>query len=196
MNKVEGYFTQHDDILENKLGITDPIEMKQVESDVVALRMTELFAEPPQDEMDYAYLKQIHARLFGDLYYMAGLTRTVDIAKGENAFCYTQFIDAEQKRIFKEARSRFKIDFTTKELLAQALAWLSSELNALHPFREGNGRAIRSFLVILAQRKGYHMDFSLVDDARRMAADIAAFSGNTQPLEQVYNDMLTIDSHL
>ena len=69
---------------------------------------------------------------------MAGKIRTVDIAKGHSAFCYAQFIESEQQRIFADMKTM---------------------LNALHPFREGNGRAIRVFLSILAMRHGYHLVF-------------------------------------
>ena len=81
MNEFNGYFTEHDDVLENLLGITDPQELKRVETEVVSLRLAELYAEPPEGKLDYAYLCRIHQRLFGDLYPMAGKTRSVDIAK-------------------------------------------------------------------------------------------------------------------
>ena len=84
----EGYFTEQDDVLENKLGITDPAELKQVESTIVALRTSEILQKPPRGKMDYAYLKKLHAKLFSDIYAFAGKTRTVDIAKGGSAFCY------------------------------------------------------------------------------------------------------------
>ena len=44
----EGYFTEQDDVLENKLGITDPVELKQVESTIVALRTSEILQNPPK----------------------------------------------------------------------------------------------------------------------------------------------------
>lgn len=64
----DGYFTEQDDVLENKLGITDPVELKQIESAVVALRTSEVLQKPPKGKMDYAYLKSLHAKLFSDLY--------------------------------------------------------------------------------------------------------------------------------
>jgi len=189
MSEFKGYFTEKDDVLENLLGIQNPEEMKAVEAEVVSLRLAELYAEQPEGEMNYEYLCQIHRRLFGDLYPMAGKTRSVDIAKGGSAFCYVQFIHEEQQRIFRQMKRRFCADMTPEQF-AEQLAWLAAELNALHPFREGNGRAIRAFLVIIAQRHGYLLDYALVSEERRLQADIDAFSGKMGGLQQVYREMI------
>ena len=60
----DGYFTQQDDVLENKLGITDPAEMKQAEAAIVAVRTNEVLQNPPVGKMDYTYLKHLHQKLF------------------------------------------------------------------------------------------------------------------------------------
>ena len=190
MSTFNGYFTERDDVLENRLGISDPEEMQRIEAEIVPLRIAELLAAPPDGEIDYRYLCLLHERIFGDLYPMAGKTRTVDIAKGESAFCYVPFIDDEQRRIFRQLKQRLSAFHGEKAEAACLLAWFASELNALHPFREGNGRAIRVLMILLAERLGYHLDYSLVDDPRRMQADIAAFLGSVRDLEQVYFEML------
>ena len=190
MSDLKGYFTQQDAVLENILGITDPAEMKRIEEDIVPLRITEFISEMPEGRMDYAYLCMVHQRLFGDLYPMAGRTREVDIAKDGSAFCYVQFIGDEQRRIFCQMEKRILLNRLGKPQLAIQLAWLAAELNALHPFREGNGRAIRTFMVVLAQRLGYRLDYSAVSEERRMQADIDAFGGRMTDIEQVYFEML------
>ena len=192
MSEFTGYFTQQDSVLENKLGILDPEEMKRIEAEIVPLRITEFIADPPEGEMDYAYLCMVHERIFGDLYPMAGKTREVDIAKGSSAFCYVQFIGDEQKRIFRQMHRRFSQTPLDRSEFVRHMAWLGAELNALHPFREGNGRAIRTFMVVLALRSGYHLDYSAVSEELRMNADIAAFSGNMRALEQVYDEMIQL----
>ncbi len=189
----EGYFTEHDDILENKLGITDPEEMSALEAEIVPLRMAELLSSPPKGKMDMAYLRKIHRRLFSDLYTMAGKIRTVDMAKGGSAFCYVQFIENEQQRIFSSMPTLFPRGKMMKEDFVRSLAKLSADLNALHPFREGNGRTIRTFLCILAMRHGYHLDFSLADTDQLMIADIAAFRGDLDLLTEVYAQIISCD---
>lgn len=186
----EGYFTEHDDVLENYLGISDPEEMAKVESEFVPLRMAELLANPPGGELGMPYLCEIHRRLFSDLYPMAGKVRTVDIAKGKSVFCYVQYIDDEQRRIFRAMRQNFAHPLSQEDFAGQ-IAMLSADLNALHPFREGNGRAIRTFLTILAQRHNYQLDFSRLEHERLVEADTRAFYGEFQPLIELYERIIT-----
>lgn len=187
----EGYFTERDDVLENRKGITDPVEMEAMEEIAVPVRAMELLTSPPEGKMDFDYLKRIHMHLFSDLYPMAGQVRTVDIAKAGSVFCYARFIDDEQRRIFANLAQRFGGEPMPREEFISALATLSADLNALHPFREGNGRAIRMFLVLLAARCGYHLDFESVpiEDVHR--ADIAGFRGDLTPLEGLYSTILS-----
>lgn len=191
MSEFDGYITEHDAILQNKLGVNDPEEMKRIEADIVSIRMAELLSEPPTAQMDFDALMSIHLRLFGDLYDMAGKIRTVDIAKGGSAFCYAHFIKIEGKRIFAEMQRRMGSEhaFELDEMAVQ-LAWLASELNALHPFREGNGRAIRVFLMLLAHKYGFVLDYTSVPTEERLQADIEAFHGDLRKLDRLYRVML------
>lgn len=186
----EGYFTEQDDVLENKLGITDPAELKQIESAIVALRTSEILQKPPKGKMDYAYLKKLHAKLFSDIYAFAGQTRTVDIAKGDSAFCYVRFIEDEQQRIFARLAKEFTPRMDRNSFI-EKLVRLSSDLNVLHPFREGNGRATRLFLTLLAQRHHFDLDFDAVDSEQMMQADILAFQGDLRPLTELYQEIVT-----
>ena len=181
----EGYFTEQDDVLENKLGITDPVELKQVESTIVALRTSEILQKPPKGKMDYAYLKRLHAKLFSDIYAFAGQTRTVDIAKGGSAFCYVQFIEDEQQRIFAGLAKEF-IPGMDRDSFIEKLVRLSSD-----PFREGNGRTTRLFLILLARRYHFDLDFDAVDSEQMMLADILAFQGDLWPLTELYQEIVT-----
>lgn len=188
---AEGYFTECDDVLENKLGIVDPDEMRAVEADVVSLHMSELIAEPPPGEMNFNYLKRIHRKLFSDIYPMAGKIRSVEIAKGNSVFCYARFIEDEQRRIFGEMGERFREEHPARDDFAAALARLSADLNALHPFREGNGWAIRVFLILLAMRHGYSLDFDSASIEAVHRADIAGFHGDLTELKELYQRILT-----
>ena len=181
----DGYFTQQDDVLENKLGITDPDQLKQAEAAIVAVRAIEILQDPPTGEMDYSYLKRIHYKLFADIYHFAGLTRTVDIAKGGSAFCYVQFLEDEQRRIFAGVRRDFSAKME-KTAFVSRLAELSADLNALHPFREGNGRTLRLYYTLLAQRFGFTIAYDEVEPEKMMLADIQAFHGDFALLTEVY----------
>lgn len=181
----EGYFTQQDDVLENKLGISDPVQLKEAEAAIVAVRANEILQNPPAGVMDYSYLKELHRRLFSDIYDFAGTTRTVDIAKGGSAFCYVQFIEDEQKRIFAGLRKNFSARISRAEFIAR-LVVPSADLNALHPFREGNGRTLRLFYTLLARRCGFHLSYDAVESEQMMLADVRAFQGDFALLTEVY----------
>lgn len=186
------YFTSHDDVLENKLGIRDPQKMKQIEEQIVPLRTAEIYSSFHIDVFDFEALIAIHKKLFSDIYQMAGQIREVDMTKGGNSvpFCYVQFIEQEQQRIFSVLKQDGYYIGLTRETFIHKIVWLASELNALHPFRDGNGRAIRVFLVLLAANAGYELDYSRVDKDELVDADVKAFSGNTDALRRVFNTVL------
>lgn len=187
------YFTEYDDILENKLGITDPLLIKQMEEEIVPVRTAEIFSSFPIEEFNFDALKAIHKKLFSDIYQMAGQVRTVDMAKGGSSvpFCYVQYIEQEQQRIFSVLKHDHYYIGLEREEFVHKIAWLASELNALHPFRDGNGRAIRAFLVLLAANAGYELDYSKVGKDELIEADIEAFKGDTNKLEQMYQVILS-----
>lgn len=190
------YFTSHDDILENKLGITDPNALKQLEEEIVSFRTAEIFSSFHVEAFDFECLKEIHRRLFSDLYEFAGQVRFVDMKRGDNAvpFCYIQFIEPEQTRIFGKLRQDGEFIGLERGAFIKKLAWLASELNALHPFRDGNGRAIRCFLVLLAANAGYEMDYSRVTKEELIEADIKAFCGDNDKLWSLYTRVLILSS--
>lgn len=187
------YFTSFDDVLENKLGITDPKQLKQLEEEIVSFRTAEIFSSFHSSPLSFQTLKRIHRVMFSDLYQMAGKVRCVDMVKGENniPFCFTQNIDSEQKRIFTQLKKENYFVGVEREKFIQRIAWLAGELNALHPFRDGNGRAIRAFLVILATNAGFELDYSRVEKEELLQADTLAFKGDSMRLGLVYKNLIT-----
>jgi cell filamentation protein len=182
------YFTSYDDVLENKLGISDPKALKQLEEEIVPFRTAEIFSSFLSETFDFRMLKRIHSVMFSDLYQMAGQVRSVDMVRGDNKipFCFTQNIESEQKRIFDTLKREHNFRGLERAEFIKKLAWLAGELNALHPFRDGNGRAIRAFLVLLAQNADYELDYSRVDKDELIEADVRAFMGDMEALERVY----------
>lgn len=189
---MSDYFTSFDDILENKLGITDPEVLKQLEEEIVPFRTAEIYSSFHVETFSFECLKEIHRRLFSDLYEFAGKVRVVDMKRGDNTvpFCYVQFLETEQQRIFDVLHQEGEFVGLGREEFVKRLAWLASELNALHPFRDGNGRAIRSFLVLLAANAGYELDYSRVTKEELIEADIRAFCGEVGELERLYTKIV------
>lgn len=78
------------------------------------------------------------------------------------------------------------------ESFVARLAHYMGEINATHPFREGNGRTQRVFCALLAEQAGYFIDFESVDQAQMYRVMIANFNGNDKPLEALLMNITSI----
>ena len=184
---MDDYFSFSDDVLGNKLGITNKEELRKAEADICYIRQIEAENMTLPNEFDFLFLLFCHKCLFDDIYAFAGKVRTVNLTKGNTPFCYVQNIEAEQRRIFVGLKSENYLVELTKDTFLDRLAYYSSELNALHPFREGNGRSIRLYLRLLAKSCGYSLQFQQCTADDVMKADIQAFYGNINPLIALYH---------
>ena len=125
-------------ILENKLGITDQIELAKAEEKISKQKARQLFDSGEINKAEvgtFAGLSFIHAYLFGDIYAFAGKIRDENIAKGDFRFAPLMYLDASLKHIDAMPQSTFD-DIIEKYV----------EMNIAHPFREGNGRSTRIWL--------------------------------------------------
>ncbi|HML37248.1 MAG TPA: Fic family protein [Bacillota bacterium] len=182
---MNDYFVDGEAFIANKLGIEDAGELKKAEEEIVAARMTELMEHPIHGSFDFNMLLEIHRKLFSDIYDFAGQIRRVRIAKDSSVFCYPEFIEENQKRIFDRLRDMDYLKNLDKSGFVREFAWLSGELNALHPFREGNGRSIRLFLKLLAELAGWYVAYEDMDARELMEADIQSFNGDSAPLARL-----------
>ena len=73
-----------------------------------------------------------------------------------------------------------------KNEIAKKLSYYISELNAIHPFREGNGRVQRVFIEYLAQVAGYHTDFSDVTAQEMIEASVDSFLIHYEKMEALF----------
>lgn len=132
-------------------------------------------------------LVKLHHHLFQDIYTFAGKIRNVQLTKGSTKFCQFQFIESMANEIFQQLEN--ESDWMTTQLAAKRLAYYKTELNMLHPFREGNGRTIRIFIQNLAQAKGYIWHYNQVQKEEYMQAMIES-KYNYSKLEQIiYNTL-------
>jgi cell filamentation protein len=142
--------------LENKLGISDSVELAREEERISKIRAIELFETDFLSTLrpgTFDALSKIHEFLFSDIYGFAGKIRTVNIAKGNFRFAPLMYLNAALENIEKMPQSTFD------EILEKYV-----EMNVAHPFREGNGRATRIWLDhILKNEIGMVVDWSLVD---------------------------------
>lgn len=108
------------------------------------------------------------------------------MTKGVDTFCNGQFIPNEANRIFSnlEKQNYFKNCKNIDEL-AKNLAEFMGDLNALHPFREGNGRTQRIFINQLAKNVGYKLDLRLIDKDKMIDASIKAMDCDYKKLQTI-----------
>lgn len=186
------YCYENSNVLKNKLGICDSELLEEKERKIAGLRYIELFQNIPKGEMNFNYLLKIHKFLFQDIYTWAGKIRTVDIAKG-NMFCNSRFIYSNATEIFNNLKKEhFLQDLSAKELSVK-MAYYFSEINALHPFREGNGRTQRAYFSILAQRLGYYLDFSEISQDDMIKASSQSFLKNYDQINSIFEKALKRD---
>lgn len=109
-------------------------------------------------------LQQIHAYLFGGLYDFAGKIRTKTIAKGNTLFCLAEHLQSYLKTV--EAMPETTFDEIVDKYV---------EMNAAHPFMEGNGRSTRIWLdMIFKKRMKMCVDWSKIDKKDYLDAMIAS----------------------
>jgi cell filamentation protein len=164
------------DVLRNKAEITNAEDLDAYEGELSTLRSIEILENPIAGQFDLAHLQRIHLALFQDVYDWAGKIRTLDISRGNSRFANVRFIESAANDIFnKLARENWLrgLDVTA---LSKRLAHYLSEINALHPFREGNGRVQRIFISQLSQSAGYQLDYSDLEQEQIYQAMELAFN--------------------
>ena len=169
-------------VLKNKAGITDQEQLDEFEGDFTAIRLLELTQNPVEGSFDLAHLCKIHQYLFQDVYEWAGEVRTVDIIRGDSRFCNVRHIQSYSNTVFSAlAAEKYLVNLEPK-VFANRLAHYLSEINAIHPFREWNGRVQRLFISQLAKQTGYSLDYSALDQAELYPVMQESFLGNVKPL--------------
>jgi cell filamentation protein len=134
-------------VLKNRLDIADEATLEQAEADFAATRSYELSQTPLKGRFDMAHLRAIHRYLFGDIYEWAGQLRTIDISKSGNHFAHHGHLDGAAEPIFLQLAKENHLSGLSTTAFSDRAAYYLGELNALHPFREGNGRAQREFII-------------------------------------------------
>ena len=119
------------------------------------ITLAKMLSEPPPGNFDYEHLKSIHKHLFEDIYEWAGQERNVPIIKGDSQFATPAFIHQQAILLFKELHEERFFQYLPENEFARKAAHFVLELNVIHPFRDGNGRALRLFLLLLAENAGY-----------------------------------------
>ena len=184
------YLIEGTDCLKNDLGITNADELRIREAQHAALRESQLARLVFRRTFDRGHLRFIHRHLFQDVYPWAGDFRDVPINKSGSEFAKPRFLDSEADRILRELHDRkMLVDAAVTDLPAR-LAYLFGELNALHPFREGNGRVQRLFLSHVLALRDMGLAWGMVPSAEMVAVSVAVHGGNEVPAQSMFERIL------
>lgn len=179
------------DVLINKLNIHDSDKLREAERKLTMLRLMDLLEKPITGKFDFEHLRNIHKYIFQDIYSWAGKIRTVDIAKS-NMFCKVQFIEMQASELFGKLKNDDYLEQLPKEVFIQKAAYYFSEINALHPFREGNGRTQREFIRQLAYESGYILHFAVISEAEMVEASIDSFICDYKKMETLFTKITEV----
>lgn len=172
-------------VLKNKIGIRDLERLHEMERKLTMLRILELLDKPVRGAFDLKHLQAIHAYIFQDVYDWAGELRKIDIAKG-NMFCNAMFLSEQAEEIFGKLKAEDYLHGLDEDNFAVRLAYYFSEINALHPFREGNGRSQREFIRCLALHNGYVINFVNADKDEMLEASRKSFLCEYGSMERLF----------
>jgi len=166
-------------VLQNRLDIRDAQKLETFEIEVSAVRAEEPL---PQGNFDAQHYCRIHRHLFGDVYDWAGQYRTVRTSKGGNAFCYPEYISGALTGLCERFQYGQRFAKCQTEEFARLSAEFLGELNAIHPFREGNGRSQLAFIGLIGETFGHPFHFERLQRGPFLSAMIASFIGQLNPL--------------
>ena len=178
-------------VSKNRLGITDEATLEESEAAYVAIKSFQLSQTPLKGNFDLAHLQAIHHHLFSDVYEWAGELRTIDISKGGHLFAHHTHIQSAAVPIFRQLAQEKQLAGLDPTAFSERAAHYLGEINALHPFREGNGRAQREFTSHLAQNSGYYIAWENVKPADMLAASIQSFKGDTAKLAAIIRENIS-----
>lgn len=174
------------DALINRLNIHDAGRLLEAETGLVSIRLYQLQKHPVKGSFDFAHLCNIHHHIFQDVYDWAGELRTVNIAK-KSLFCLVQHMTGYAQTIFPAYYNDCMRAKDNPEEFIHVLAEHYADLNALHPFREGNGRSQREFCRELCLKCGYLFDLTNTCRDEMLQASIDSLEkGDNTGLETIF----------
>ena len=176
--------------LVNYFGIKDKPRLRRVDKRISSYRTAELLRSPLKMPFNFDHLVAIHSQLFGDIYPSAGMIRTSS-SKKHREYCQPEYIIPSAEKLFDNLRqSRYLMDIRDVDDFVNELAYYMGEVEALHPFLDGNGRSTRLFFDTIAHKAGYVIGWGSSDPDHFLEANVAALEGDYQALIDVLEEIV------
>jgi len=159
------------DVYRNKEGIRDKGQLEKLERRITIIKLETLPNDLPITTAGYC---EIHRYMFQNLYDWAGAYRTVNTGR-TGPFCKAEYIAVELERRFAAIRAEDNLRSLSSAHFAARAAEHLNDLNTIHPFLDGNGRAQRASLEVLAKQAGHRIDLARIDPEAWNEASIAGY---------------------
>lgn len=166
-------------VLINLADLIDDDALIEFETVKVGLRSLDI---SPLERFDPADYRALHRHLFGEVYEWAGEYRTIRTGKGGKWFAFPEYIEGEMERLFKRLHDAPFLPAGDPDAFIVHAADFLADLNAIHPFREGNGRTQLIFMRQLGLRAGHPFRSESVEADEFLLAMIEGFHGRTDAL--------------
>ena len=180
--ELDPYCYEGTAVLKNKAGLSDAVALEKFEAAMTFVRAQEPL---PTGDISLEQYAAIHRHLFQDVYGWAGEYRTVALSKSGNVFCFPEHIPAAMRDLFEGLSGKNYLRGLSLNNFAAEAARCIGELNAIHPFREGNGRAQFSFLAVLAEYAGHPLKMEAMNADVALDAMVRSFRKEYDPLTKL-----------
>jgi cell filamentation protein len=187
---TDRYVYPGSDCLRNRPGIRDAKELECVEAERTSSILALLERSPIPGRYDVDHLKKFHRRIFGDVYDWAGELRTVAIAREQSLFALPEHLEPYLTRVRSDLAEDDSLRGLPRQQFVERLTHYYAELNAVHPFRDGNGRTLRAFLGQLAHDAGYRIRWERIGGEGNNRASAASLRGDNGPLQAMLDDFV------
>ncbi|WP_019638876.1 Fic/DOC family protein [Paenibacillus fonticola] len=174
------YFYPGTEVLINIPGLRVQKQLDAYERLVTADRLRILALKPLKGSFNLKLLCDIHRFIFKDVYPFAGKLREEDISKGSFRFAHVKFLLEQTNQLLSKLRQEKILKGLSKAVFIDRLTYYLTELNVLHPFREGNGRVQREFFRCLALESGYSINWANADADKILDAMIKSPFNSTR----------------
>jgi cell filamentation protein len=181
------YCYPNSSVLKNLADLRTASGLEAYETAMTAQR----FDEPlPAGRLSLSHYLAIHHHLFQDVYAWAGKLRRTRTGKGSSWFCYPEHIRRELAVLFGQLREDGFLRGLARDVFVTKAASFLAALNAIHAFRDGNGRTQLTFVAILADQAGYPLRADQLSPASFLKAMIASFQGDEELLRLELDRMI------
>jgi cell filamentation protein len=177
------------DVLRNLLDVRKAPELAEREAALSPIRIAQLERRFIPGDFDLAHLQATHRYIFGDIYPWAGELRTVRITRGGDLFALPEHIGHYLTTLFADLAREDRLHGLGRERFVERLTHYA-EINAVHPFREGNGRTQRAFLGQIAKAAGHPIAWVHLDAERNVLAARESHRSENSELREMLGDLV------